>query len=151
MLRRSSKKRCAQSRLNRHPAGSVRAGFGDGVALLSAIPGDSSPVVHEADPDVVIETNGRVILLDAKYRRHGDEYSRDELYQLIAHARAYCAGAAALVAPAVQRPPGAYPIGRDSAGTVYFMIAVDPSSEASLEQQVGSWVAEQLNVSSAIP
>lgn len=131
------------------PVGTVRAGAGDGVTLLSAIEDDPSPVEHEADPDVVIESDGRVVLLDAKYRRHGDEYSETELYQLMAHARAYGAVAAALVSPAAQRQPGTYPIGRDSAGTAYYVVAVDPSSELSLEQEIGTWVTEALGAPSA--
>jgi len=30
--------------------------------------------MHEADPDIVVETGGQIVILDAKYRRHGDEY-----------------------------------------------------------------------------
>jgi hypothetical protein len=133
------------------PVGAVRPGAGDGVLLLSTIDGDHNPVEHEADPDVVVETGGQVVLLDAKYRRHGDEYSGSELYQLMAHARAYRARAAALVVPAAQRQPGPYPIGRDSAGTAYYVVAVDPSSELSLEKEIGAWLTDALKVPSASP
>lgn len=128
------------------PLGSVRPGLKDGVKLLSDIPGTSLWYAHDADPDVVVEFGGRTILLDAKYRRHGDDYSMDELYQLMAHARAYRAQASALVTPSVVRPPGAYPIGRDSAGTDYYLLSVDPSSEASIEYEIGSWTARQVMV-----
>lgn len=126
------------------PAGAVRPGEGDGVTLLSAIPGGVTPDLSDADPDVVVETGGRCLLLDAKYRRHGDGYSQGELYQLMAHARAYRAHAAALVAPAVRRAPGAYAIGMDSAGTTYYVVAVDPSSDVSLRQQISAWVRQRL-------
>lgn len=131
------------------PLGTVRAGSGDGVALLSAIDGKLSQEMHKADPDVVVDTNGRVIILDAKYRRHGDEYSQGELYQIMAHARAYGAFAAALVVPAAQRQPGAYAIGSDSVGTAYYVVAVDPSSVLSLEREIGDWVSGALRSQSA--
>ena len=127
------------------PMATVRAGLGDGVLLLREIPGDPSPILHRADPDVVVSRGGRVAILDAKYRRHGDRYSEGELYQLIAHAHAYGAEAAALVAPAVHRSPGSYPIGRDSTGTEFYVIAVDPASELSFERHIGAWVTAWLN------
>jgi len=130
------------------PVGTVRAGSGDGVELLSAIDDDAGQAQHQANPDVVVDVDGRVVLLDAKFRRHGDEYFEGELYQLMAHARAYRAVAAALVTPATKRQPGAYPIGRDSAGTAYYVVAVDSSSVASLEREIGSWVNQALGIKS---
>lgn len=125
--------------------GSVRPGYGDGVTLFEHLAKDPITRKKAANPDVVIRHEGQVILLDAKYRRHEEDFTEGELYQLIAHAGAYRATAAALVTPS--RNSDGSPerwIGRGKDGIEYWVISVDPSSRTGLCDPIQQWVRSQL-------
>jgi len=126
--------------------GRVHTGKGDGTTLFAGqLEGEPRPVTKSADPDIVVQHPGGTILLDAKYRRHLAYFTEDELYQLMAHAGAYRATAAALVAPA---RPGAIPeerwLGRDKYGTAYYAISVDPTAPAQIFQALETWLNHQV-------
>ena len=57
------------------------------------------PSRYPANPDVVVRCDGRVAILDAKYKDRTDAPSADEVYQLVAHAAASGADRAALLYP----------------------------------------------------
>lgn len=123
----------------------VRAGRGDGTQLFSRLKGDLPALQKAADPDVVINLAGRTLIIDAKYRRHPQEFSEDELYQLIAHAGAYRAAAAALVAPVrSDQRPGHRWLGRDGSGIAYYLVAVDPESPSGMVEPIVAWLRDQL-------
>jgi 5-methylcytosine-specific restriction enzyme subunit McrC len=126
--------------------GRVHAGKGDGTMLFAEqVEGEPQPITKSADPDIVIRLPGGTLLLDAKYRRHLAEFTEDELYQLMAHAVAYRATAAALVAPV---RPGATSqekwLGRDRYGTAYYAISVDPTDPAQIFQALETWLSQQV-------
>lgn len=123
----------------------VRAGRGDGTQLFSRRKDDPQALRKAADPDVVISLTGHTWLMDAKYRRHAGEFTEDELYQLIAHAGAYHATAAALVAPVrSDQPPGHRWLGRDVSGASYYLVTVDPETPAGMVEPIGAWLSNQL-------
>ena len=122
--------------------GQVYVGRGDGTMLFAEqLEGDPPSVAKSADPDIVVHYSGGTVLLDAKYRRHSAEFTEDELYQLMAHAGAYHATAAALIAPV---KPGTIAherwLGRDRHNTAYCVISVDPTSPAQVFQALNSWL-----------
>lgn len=121
---------------------SVRNGRGDGVQLLRRP--DAKRDVMAADPDVVVEARGRTILLDAKYRRTGADVSREQLYQLIAHAQAYRAFTAALVVPRLSPGPTLQRLGSDRNGTSYYVLAVDCARLDDVEETLYGWLDEML-------
>jgi hypothetical protein len=125
--------------------GSVRAGRGDGVALFEHRSEDPATRRKAADPDVVIRHKTGILLLDAKYRRHEEDFTDGELYQLIAHAGAYRATAAALVTPSRKKDnsPERW-IGRDKNGIAYYVISVDPSSSVGMYDPIRRWIGKQL-------
>ena len=95
----------------------------------------------DADPDVVVDGDTGTVILDAKYRRLGFETDRAQLYQLIAHATAYRARAAALVSPATNSSDSQIsPLGRDSAGRGYFALHVDAASPERMRSVLKSWL-----------
>jgi hypothetical protein len=115
------------------------------VKLLGRRPDDPVTTSKSANPDIVVRYQHAVLLMDAKYRRHDKLFTDSELYQLMAHATAYQATAAALVAPA--RPGhGTEPqwIGRDNNGTAYYVVLVDPTSTRLMYQPIADWLAGQL-------
>lgn len=123
--------------------GGVRAGLGDGTEIFSSLTGDPACLRKAADPDVVIGYKKWTWLLDAKYRRHIRDFTEDELYQLIAHAGAYRAAVAGLVAPV--RPgqlPGHQWLGRDKSGTVYYLVTVDVSTPRGLAEPIAQFLQE---------
>jgi 5-methylcytosine-specific restriction endonuclease McrBC regulatory subunit McrC len=123
----------------------VRSGYGDGVQLFSRVHGDPQTVRKNADPDVVIRLLGQTWLLDAKYRRHPRDFDDDELYQLMAHASAYQASVAALVAPARSgHPAGQRWLGRDNHGTTYYLITVDTTTRRGIEEPIDAWLRDQV-------
>ncbi len=124
------------------PRGQVHPGRGDGTTLFGLqADGDPEPLAKSADPDVVIRCSGETILLDAKYRRHQTEFTEGELYQLMAHAAAYRATAAALVAPVrAGRSPEQLWLGRDRQGTAYYVISVDPTAPAQIFETLETWL-----------
>ncbi len=125
--------------------GSVRAGLGDGVTLFHGLPEDPVTRKKSANPDVVIRHKAGTLLLDAKYRRHEQDFTDDELYQLMAHAGAYQASAAALVAPVREGVSVPQPwIGRDLNGVAYYVISVDPSSPATMYAPIETWIRMHL-------
>lgn len=126
--------------------GSVRAGENDGVELFTHSATDPATPQRAANPDIVVSHQNGTLLLDAKYRRHAKPYTDNELYQLMAHASAYRAEAAALVAPV--RPgevPGERWIGRDKNGTAYYVISVNPQSIRLMQAPIHSWLLRHLN------
>jgi hypothetical protein len=125
--------------------GTVRVGRGDGVTLFQHLPQDPTALRKSADPDVVIRHNKGILLLDAKYRRHDEDFTESELYQLIAHAGAYQAIAAALVIPSRDKEylSGQW-IGRDRNGVAYYTVAVDPTSMHGMYDPLANWIESQL-------
>lgn len=125
--------------------GTVRAGRGDGVKLLGRRLDDPVTASKSADPDIVVRHQHGVLLMDAKYRRHEKLFTDSELYQLMAHAAAYKATAAALVAP-VRPGRGTTQqwIGRDNNGTAYYVVLVDPTSTKLMHEPVADWLASHL-------
>jgi 5-methylcytosine-specific restriction endonuclease McrBC regulatory subunit McrC len=126
--------------------GSVHVGRGDNTTLFRPREGrEPEPLVKSADPDIVIRCPGGTVLLDAKYRRHAAEFTEDELYQLIAHASAYRAAAAALVAPVRSGTDSEEQwLGRDQYGTAYYLISVDPTASAQIYQALETWLNRQI-------
>lgn len=122
--------------------GSVHKGKGDGTTLFAAqLAGEPEEIAKYADPDVVVRYPGGTLLLDAKYRRHLAEFTEDELYQLIAHAGAYRATAAALVAPVrLGGTPEEKWLGRDKYGTAYHVISVDSAAPAQIFKALEIWL-----------
>lgn len=119
----------------------VTRGVDRQISLFHSDPTEPAPAHKSAEPDVVIEHNGKRLILDAKYRRSGEHPSEGELYQLIAHAVAYRAEAAALVTPALNAPPARQRLGRIETGCAIEVISVDPASEASVTNGVERWLA----------
>lgn len=126
------------------PTATVQRGAECDVALLRAIEPQRDVVMKRADPDVVVTLHDKVVILDAKYRRHGERVDESELYQLMAHASAFGASAAAIVAPALHEQPRTNDLGRDRNETTYHVIAVDAASAASISEGVRAWIAEAL-------
>lgn len=126
--------------------GKVRAGRGDGTKLLGRSADDPMTPSRSADPDIVVVHQHGTLLMDAKYRRHDKPFTESELYQLMAHAVAYRATAAALVAPA--RPGHGVTqqwIGRDNNGTAYYVVLVDPASTRLMREPIADWVMSHLS------
>jgi hypothetical protein len=125
--------------------GRVRAGRGDGVLLFQARDEDPRMIRKSADPDVVIRQGETTLLLDAKYRRHEEDFTEAELYQLMAHAGAYQALAAALVAPSRDGGgPHERFIGRDRNGVTYYVIFVNPASQNGMREPMANWISRQI-------
>jgi len=121
--------------------GQVTRGEAEGVPLFQALPTDPLPMRKTANPDVVLRRDGRVVgVLDAKYRRSGENPSDDEIYQLIAHAGAFEAKKAALITPALHGPPATRRLGRTADGCAIDVISVDSSSEYRMQASVTAWV-----------
>ncbi len=112
----------------------VRSGRGDGVPLLRT----GEPLA--ADPDIVVDYPQGPAILDAKYRRHGTEIARPELYQLMAHAIAYGARRAALITPRLTETDRDRFLGVDTNGCHYDVIAVDADSASALRRQLDAWL-----------
>jgi hypothetical protein len=125
----------------------VSRGSDNGIKLFHAGPSEPSASPKVAEPDVVIDCDGPTpMVLDAKYRRSGENPADEELYQLIAHAVAYRATAAALVTPARHGPPAIRRLGRIVTGCSVDVISVDASSAASLESSVDQWLSNQASM-----
>ncbi|MDT7846304.1 5-methylcytosine restriction system specificity protein McrC [Streptomyces justiciae] len=119
----------------------VTNGKSQKVSLFHALEGEAEPMPKRADPDIVIHGDGRTGLLDAKYRKSGEKVTEDEIYQLIAHAGAFSADAAALVTPALHGPPGIRRLGRVSTGCPIDVIAVNPTEAEEMRDLIGHWMA----------
>ncbi|MFE7927727.1 hypothetical protein ACFU6S_03165 [Streptomyces sp. NPDC057456] len=119
----------------------VTDGKSQKVPLFHTFEGEAKPLMKRADPDIVIRGQGRTGLLDAKYRKSGERVTEDEIYQLIAHAGAFSADAAALVTPALYGPPGIRRLGRISTGCSVDVIAVDPTQADGMSDLIGQWAA----------
>ena len=113
-----------------------------GVQIFGNFPGDFRQIRKRADPDIVLKFRDKVLILDAKYRRSGEDPSDAELYQLIAHAGAFGAVSAAIVAPALHGHTGVRRLGKLRDGCSIDIIAVDPADSASVESILLSWVHE---------
>ena len=116
--------------------GDVRSGHGDGTKLLV---GGEDP---DANPDVVVEGPEVTAVLDAKYRRHGSDVSRDEIYQLISHANAYQAHVAALVTPSFSHGEPRRYLGHDPQNRRFEIVPVDASSRADIIDVLADWLGE---------
>ncbi|MEU1122263.1 hypothetical protein ABZ371_01430 [Streptomyces sp. NPDC005899] len=119
----------------------VTDGRAQKIPLFHALEGDPLPVAKRADPDIVIRGATMTGLLDAKYRKSGEKVTEDAIYQLISHAGAFAADAAALVAPALHGPPGIRRLGRISTGCSVDVIAVDPTRADLMSDLIGQWTA----------
>ncbi|MGW4025453.1 5-methylcytosine restriction system specificity protein McrC [Streptomyces sp. NPDC005009] len=117
----------------------VTDGKSQKIPLFHAVEGEGEPMRKRADPDIVIYGDGRTGLLDAKYRKSGEKVTEDEIYQLIAHAGAFSADAAALVTPALHGPPGIRRLGRVNTGCSVDVIAVDPTQADVMSDLIGRW------------
>jgi hypothetical protein len=113
----------------------VRAGHGDGTKLLHG--GEDM----DANPDVVIEAPSGIVIADAKYRRHGADVNRDELYQLMAHSAAYDARRAALVTPKIRATDTDRFLGKDLRGCLFEVVVVEASSQELFRSQLQTWLA----------
>ncbi len=109
-----------------------------GVQLLRRAAQDPPTASKRAEPDVVV-TGPTTRILDAKYRSSGEHPSDTEIYQLMAHADAHGATAAALVTPALHGAPSRRFLGRMRSGCSIDIIAVDPSSPSSMTQALSDW------------
>jgi hypothetical protein len=127
----------------RRNAGHATVGRGQdsGVMLFHSAESEPEALAKSAEPDVVITQGGKRFILDAKYRRSGEEPDDAELYQLIAHAVAYEAEAAALVTPALWGPATVRRLGRIATNCVVEIIPVDPASPASIEREIQKWLS----------
>ncbi|MFF3320746.1 hypothetical protein [Streptomyces sp. NPDC002889] len=121
------------------PSAQVSDGKSQKIMLFHAAHGEAEAVRKRADPDIVIRRHGKVGLVDAKYRSSGERVTEDALYQLIAHAGAFAADAAALVAPALHGPPRIQRLGRVNGGCSIDIIAVDPAQPGSTQSLIQSW------------
>ena len=84
----------------------VSSGRENDVRIFHSAPDEAAPLKKVAEPDVVIDVdNGGPLIIDAKYRKSGENVDEEQLYQLITHAVAYRATAAALVKPALYGDP----------------------------------------------
>jgi McrBC 5-methylcytosine restriction system component len=120
----------------------VTRGQDDGVMLFHSKDAEPEALQKSAEPDVVVTARGgQRVILDAKYRRSGEEPDDSELYQLIAHAVAYSATAAALVTPALFSPSTVRRLGRIRTGCVVDVVSVDPASATSIKQGIQTWMA----------
>lgn len=120
----------------------VTRGQDDGVMLFHSKSDEPEALTKSAEPDVVVTApGGQRLILDAKYRRSGEDPDDSELYQLIAHATAYSATAAALVTPALSRPPTVRRLGRIRTGCVVEVVSVDPASATSIGDGVRAWLS----------
>jgi McrBC 5-methylcytosine restriction system component len=117
-------------------SGDVRSGVGDGVKLLTH--GEDL----DADPDIVVVHPQATAVLDAKYRRHGSAVSRDEIYQLIAHANAYSAAFAALVTPRISSSDSDRYLGLDPDGRRFDVLAVDATRPTDIVETLTDWLSE---------
>lgn len=101
--------------------------------------GDAATRLRRAEPDVVIQNGSRTVIFDAKYRSTGNVASEQSLYQLMAHADAWNATAAALVTPALPgQSPGVEVLGTDSRGCTYAVLSADPTNVGELSSAL-SW------------
>ena len=122
----------------------VSSGRENGVKIFHSLPNEAAAVKKIAEPDVVIDgVRSGPLILDAKYRRSGENAAEDQLYQLITHAVAYRATAAALVAPALEGPQAIKPLGRIATGCRIDIVSVDPSSAISMETGINEWLSKQ--------
>ncbi|MGA5727364.1 5-methylcytosine restriction system specificity protein McrC [Streptomyces seoulensis] len=117
----------------------VTDGKSQKIPLFHAMEGEGDPMRKRADPDIVIHGHGKTGLLDAKYRKSGEKVTEDAIYQLIAHAGAFSADAAALVTPALHGRPGIRRLGRVGTGCPVDVIAVDPTQADGMSDLIGQW------------
>ncbi|GHH46484.1 5-methylcytosine restriction system specificity protein McrC [Streptomyces candidus] len=119
----------------------VTDGKSQRIKIFHARDGEPSAIAKRADPDIVVQHHGKIGLLDAKYRISGERVTEDELYQLIAHIGAFSADAGALVAPALNAPPGVRRLGRINGGCTVDVIAVDPTDPDAMASVIASWIS----------
>lgn len=130
----------------------ISRGQDDDVMLFHSKGNEPEAVTKSAEPDVVItDQAGQRLILDAKYRRSGEAPDDTELYQLIAHAVAYSATAAALVTPALSGPPTVRRLGRIKTGCVVEIVSVDPASATSIGDGIQEWLTAHGAASAATP
>lgn len=118
----------------------VTSGDEMGVSLLGRRSTDSDPQKRFAHPDVVIKNALETRLIDAKYRRSGENPGEGEIYQLMAHADAFDASAAALVCVSMSGQPGVRFLGRMRSGCSLHVVAVDPRDEGQMRELLWRWL-----------
>ena len=123
----------------------VRFGGDDEVPLLRGGEGLG------AAPDIVVETDERRILCDAKYRRHGSRVGRDELYQVMAHADAYDADEAALIVPRLDNHDSDRFLGRDSRGCAYRVVVVEANDSERMSRRLAELVEPERRLKQPAP
>jgi hypothetical protein len=123
--------------------GSVTLGRSESMPLFHWQEGDPPRSSRRADPDVVVRSAGKIIVLDAKYRRTGEQAEEHQLYQLIAHAGAFQATACALVTPAINSEPGTARLGRTATGATVDIISVDASNARNIDRSLRGWLSKQ--------
>lgn len=127
---------------------SVERGSSTATPLLTPLAGKG---IGNADPDIVVSTGEGTLILDAKYRKSGNDPDRDEIYQLMAHADAYRARFAALITPALSSQQGGTRLlGRDARGCTYAVLSADPRDPEAL-RGVLSWDEALSDLRIAIP
>lgn len=132
---------------SRAQPGRVMHGGSMEVPLFTSRATEEAAVRKFAEPDIVVQANNKTLVLDAKYRRSGENPADSEVYQLISHAGAFVSTAAALVAPALHSPPATRRLGRVRGGCSIDVISVDPRDTLDTETRVASWISARLNES----
>lgn len=122
----------------------VTRGSQEGVGIWKLARGMAPSRPKRAEPDVCVRGPEGTWILDAKYRRSGEDVDDDSLYQLLAHSTAFGAVEAAIVTPAIREPPGVRVLGVDGVGCRCWVVSVDPSSADSLRGQLDTWVERVL-------
>lgn len=111
------------------------------VSLLGARATDPHPQKRFAHPDVVIKDALATRLIDAKYRRSGENPGEEEIYQLMAHADAFGASAAALVCVSMSGRSDVRFLGRMRSGCSVHVVAVDPRDEGQMREMIWRWLS----------
>lgn len=122
-------------------SGDVTRGEAAGVGLFTALASEPSPTHKTANPDVVLRGHdGLIAVADAKYRRSGELVTDDALYQIISHAGAFDATAAALVTPALKDRPGIRRLGRVAGGCTVDVVSVNSASSHQMRDAISRWI-----------
>jgi hypothetical protein len=124
-----------------------------GVHLFHADPGEPPPLPKRAEPDIVVlRDDGRVLVVDVKYRNSGERPTEEQLYQLAAHAGAFRADAAALFVPVLGKGPEEMRrYGRLADGCTVDVVPVRADDAGRMERSVTAWLESQSFKPAALP
>lgn len=113
-----------------------------GVHLFHAAPGEPAPLPKRAEPDIVVfRDDGKVLVVDVKYRLSGERPTEEQLYQLAAHAGAFRADAAALFVPFLGRASEEMRrYGRLADGCSVDVVPVKADDAREIERSVTAWL-----------